>query len=240
MTYDFHIHSCLSACAQDDMSPANIAGFAKLCKIDAIAVADHNTALNLPAVMRACKAYGVGFLPAIETTTQEDIHILAYFPSIEAALEMGQILYKNLPNYAYDKNIWGNQFVMDEHDNILDKPQKLLSAATSLNLYNMKELCQSLGGLAVPAHIDKESTSLLSVLGFAPEDLPFEAYEVARPEHSLEKLVKSGRFPKNQHIITNSDAHTLAEIKEHPRTLPKNSPLYRFFAQQMPKGEVWH
>ena len=140
---------------------------------------------------------------------------------------MGRVLYQSLPDFPYDREIWGRQLVMDENDHILEEPDRLLTAATTLDLYEMKALCEALGGIAVPAHIDKESTSLLSVLGFAPQDLSFEAYEAARPEHTLQKLLDAGRFPPGQQVLTSSDAHHLAAIPEHPRTLPEDSCLWR-------------
>lgn len=227
MTYDLHIHSCLSPCADDDMTPANIAGFAKLNGIDLIAVADHNAARNLPAVQRACDAYGLRLLPAIEANTAEEIHVLLYFATVEAALEMGRQIYDTLPDFAYDRNIWGAQLVMDENDQILEELPKLLSSASDMDIYEMKRRCEALGGIAVPAHVDKDSTSLLSVLGFAPEDLPFEAYEVRRPEHSLQKLLADGRLPADGQWLTSSDAHNLQDISEHPRQLAEDSCLWR-------------
>lgn len=227
MTYDLHIHSCLSPCAEDDMTPANIAGFAKLNGIDLIAVADHNAADNLPATKIACDAYGLRLLPAIETTTEEEIHLLAYLPSVEAAIAMSDVLYQHLPDLPYDKLIWGRQLIMDEDDHIVGEKSRLLSGATDINLYEMKTLCESFGGIAVPAHVDKESTSLLSVLGFAPEDLPFAAYEVKRPEHTLQNLVETGRLPAKQEILTSSDAHQLIDIASFPRFLPAESILRR-------------
>ena len=35
--YDFHIHSCLSPCADDDMTPGNIAGMATLKGLNILA-----------------------------------------------------------------------------------------------------------------------------------------------------------------------------------------------------------
>ncbi len=227
MTYDLHIHSCLSPCGEDDMTPANIAGFAKLNGIDLIAVADHNAADNLPATERACTAYGVKLLPAIEVTTEEEIHILTYFPTVEAALEMGRKIDEKMMNIPYDKEIWGRQLVMDEHDNIIEEKPKLLSAAIGMDIYEVKKTCESLGGIAIPAHVDKDANSLLSVLGFAPEDLPFEVYEVKRPEHSLQALVDSGRLPKVKEYLTSSDAHQLSDIAEFPRRLLPDSCLLR-------------
>ncbi len=228
MTYDLHIHSCLSPCAEDDMTPANIAGFAKLNGINLIAVADHNSALNLPATARACAAYGLRLLPGIEVNTSEEIHLLCYFPSVEAALEMGRRIFETLPMLPYDKAIWGRQLVMDEDDAVIgEETDKLFSMASGLDLYEAKALCEALGGIAVPAHVDRDSSSLLSVLGFAPPDLPFAAYEVQRPEHSLTALVEAGRLPAGREILTSSDAHNLAAIAEYPRELAVNSCLLK-------------
>ena len=43
MHYDLHIHSCLSPCADDSMTPHNICNMAKIKGLDLIAVTDHNS-----------------------------------------------------------------------------------------------------------------------------------------------------------------------------------------------------
>lgn len=230
MTYDLHIHSCLSPCAEDEMTPSNIAGFAKLNGIDVISVADHNAADNLPAVAKACDAYGVKLLPAIEVNTAEEIHLLTYFSTVKTALIMSNILYENLPAFPFDPAIWGQQLIMDENDVIIGKKERLLTGAVALSIYEIKELCEKLGGIAVPAHIDKDSYSLLSVLGIVPEDLPFTTYEVKRPEHTLNNLFALGQLPPDTNkslLLTSSDAHQLLDISEYPRELPADSPLHK-------------
>lgn len=225
MTYDIHIHSCLSPCAEDEMTPSNIAGFAKLNGIELLAVTDHNSAENLPAVEKACQEYGLVLLPGLEVTTAEEIHLLTYFKTVGQALAMSRLLYENLPPHPYDPKIWGRQLIMDENDTILQQPEKLLSGACTFTIYEVAALCRKLGGIPIPAHVDKDSTSLLSVLGFAPEDLPFDAFEVKRPEHALQKLVDTGRLPAGKEILTSSDAHQLCDISEYPRTLGEHSIL---------------
>ena len=79
---DLHIHSCLSPCAQDDMTPANVVGMACVKGLDVIALTDHNSALNLPAAMAAGKAMGVQVIPGLEVTSREDVHVLAYFDTL--------------------------------------------------------------------------------------------------------------------------------------------------------------
>ncbi len=228
MTYDLHLHSCLSPCADDDMTPANIAGFAKLNGIDLMAITDHNSALNLPAAQTACDYYGVRLLPGIEVNTREEIHLLLYCKDVETALVISAILYEQLPAFSYDRNIWGRQLVVDAHGTPQKEPQKLLTSAVALDIYEVCALAEEHGALVVPAHVDRETTSLLSVLGFAPPDLPFQAFEVQRPEHSLEKLQKTKRLPADDgiEILTSSDAHRLLDIPEHPRRLAKDSVIH--------------
>ena len=50
---DLHIHSCISPCADMSMTPNNVVNMAYLKGLDVIAVADHNSARNLPA----CKSW---------------------------------------------------------------------------------------------------------------------------------------------------------------------------------------
>ena len=83
--YDLHIHSCLSPCGEEEMTPNNIVGMAQILGLSVFAVADHNTARNLPAVRKLAEEAGLLFIPAMEITTAEEAHILSLFPSVEAA-----------------------------------------------------------------------------------------------------------------------------------------------------------
>ncbi len=226
MKYDLHIHSALSPCADDDMTPANIAGLAKLAGADLIAVTDHNSALNIPAAKAACDAYELKLLPGIEVNTQEEIHVLCYFKDVETALAFSDILYEHLPAFPYDENIWGRQLVMDENDEIMSAVSKLLTGALDMDIYEVKRECEALGGVCVPAHIDADSYSVLSVLGFFPDDIAFDTIEVKFPER-LEPLVKKGFVPQGCNVITSSDAHQLDKIAENLKELPKGSSLWQ-------------
>ena len=97
MFVDLHIHSCLSPCADDDMTPANICGMAHLKGLDAIAVTDHNTGRNLPYVKEAADYYGLILLPGMEITTKEEVHLLGYFRDVETAVAVGEIFSSHLP-----------------------------------------------------------------------------------------------------------------------------------------------
>lgn len=208
------------------MTPATVVGLAKLAGAQVVAVTDHNSALNLPAAQEAAFAYGVKLIPGIEVNTQDEIHLLCYFPTVEKALEMGERIYASLPGYPYDPSIWGKQTVMDENDRELYAVEKLLTGAAAIDIYGAKSMCESLGGVAIPAHADKDSYSLLSVMGFCPEDLDFQAYELASPEKYAE-LSKRGLLMPGKEILCSSDAHNLDAIGRRLHVLSENSALMK-------------
>ncbi|MFH1297620.1 MAG: PHP domain-containing protein, partial [Bacteroidota bacterium] len=56
---DLHIHTCLSPCADLEMSPRNIVTEAKKKGLDIIGICDHNSAENFPAVEKSAIKEGI-------------------------------------------------------------------------------------------------------------------------------------------------------------------------------------
>lgn len=206
--YDLHIHSCLSPCAEDEMTPGNIAGMAYVKGIDMIAVTDHNTARNLPAAQAAAEEYGILFVPGIEITTREEVHLLGYFPDTAAALACGEKLYPHLPARKNKPKLFGNQFVMNGQDEITGEEDALLIGAADLSLSECAALVRSLGGVPVPAHINRGSNGLMINLGFLPEEPFFPALEVW-PKLPCDMDTVTGK-----HLLHSSDAHRLEDMAE--------------------------
>lgn len=223
---DLHVHTCLSPCADDALTPAMAVGMAKLAGADVIAVTDHNSARNLPAAQAACQAYGLRLLPGVEVNTAEEIHLLCYFSRVKTALQFGAILYEALPAFPYDPAIWGRQLVVDEEDHVLDEVEKLLTGAVRLTLAEVAALCRRMGGVPVPAHADADSYSVFSVLGGWPMDVDFELLEVKFPERA-ETLMAAGLLPADRPVLTSSDAHCIEAVASRMSTLEEGSPLYR-------------
>lgn len=123
MYVDLHIHSCLSPCADDDMTPANICGMASIKGLDAIAVTDHNCARNLPYVKEAADAFHLILLPGMEITTREEVHVLGYFPTVEVAMEAGEFFASHLPPMKNRPAFFGRQLVVDTDDQVVDEEQ---------------------------------------------------------------------------------------------------------------------
>ena len=131
---DLHIHSCLSPCGDDDMTPCNIAGMAKLKGLDIIALTDHNTARNLPAIQEACDAYGLLLVPGMEITTREEVHMLGYFPDVGTALDFSAMIKTHLPPKKNKPSFFGYQRVMNSDDEQIDEEEALLIGATDFPL----------------------------------------------------------------------------------------------------------
>ncbi len=214
MLADLHMHSCLSPCAEDDMTPANICGMAYIKGLQAIAVTDHNTARNLPYVKEAADHYGLILLPGMEITTKEEVHLLGYFREVETAVEVGEYFSSHLPPLKNRPDFFGNQFVMNTDDEVVAEEDRLLMGATDLSLAECAAYIRSRGGAPVPAHINRGKNSLLMNLGFLPEDVEFPVIEYWKPLPLEEKLVG------NRRKIWNSDAHHLGDILEAVNDLP--------------------
>ena len=204
---DLHIHSCLSPCGDELMTPNNIAGMAMLKGLDAIAVADHNCARNLPALAKTCAAMGVLLLPAMELTTAEEAHLLSYFPTVEAALEFSEEIHAYLPPILNRPDLFGAQQVLNEDDEPAGVEDTLLLSALSLSLDELVGRINARGGAAVPAHINRGNNGLLNVLGFLPPGLDIAAVEVWR-------ALPCALDVSALRVLHSSDAHYLENMLE--------------------------
>lgn len=206
--YDLHIHSALSPCGDNDMTPNNIVNMAYLKGLDIIAVTDHNSCGNVRAVQKAAEGK-LMVIPGMEIETSEEVHILGLFPSIESAEEMEGVI-KTLSTPIKNRpEIFGNQYYMDENDEIVGEEERLLVTATGLDIYTAVENILRLGGAPIAAHIDRTSYSVLSNLGFIPPDLNIAAVEItsANRDAMIDKYA-------DYVILTSSDAHYLGDISE--------------------------
>lgn len=213
LSYDLHIHSCLSPCADDDMTPCNIAGMAALKGLDVIAVTDHNSCKNCPAVLAAAAAMGILAVPGMELTTSEEVHALCLFDRLDGAMAFDSYVDERLISVRNREDIFGRQLIYDSSDQLCAQESRLLTVAADISFDGLWELVRSFGGVMIPAHIDKASNSLLSNLGFIPPDSRFTAAEVKDPGQ-LQTLKMKNPYLDSCLILHNSDAHQLGGISE--------------------------
>lgn len=213
--YDLHIHSALSPCGDEDMTPNNIVNMSLLNGLDIIALSDHNTCKNVRAVSEVARRAGILFIPAMELETAEEIHVLCLFPSVDAAeLFEREIVSPALPDIANNESIFGRQQILDENDNEAGTDGRYLINATSLTIDSVGVLAARYGAAAVPAHIDKQTKSLLSVLGMADRSMGYNVFELSpnAPDNFSETHFSLKGM--GYRYLYNSDAHYLADIAE--------------------------
>ncbi|MBQ6376621.1 MAG: PHP domain-containing protein [Lachnospiraceae bacterium] len=228
LSYDLHIHSCLSPCGDMDMTPNNIAGMAMIKELNIIALTDHNTARNAPALMKAAEQYGLIVLPGMELTTQEEVHVVCLFAEAEDALAFDRYVYERLLKIRNKVKVFGEQVIMNEMDEPVGEEEFLLINATSIPFDDVYDIVSSFNGIMIPAHLDKSTTSLISNLGQVPPGSRFTCAEV-KNLNKLHELLKANPYLEHCRIISDSDAHYLEDINEPVHTLafPNDHPTRR-------------
>lgn len=211
--YDFHIHSCLSPCGDKDMTPANIAGMSMLKGLDVIAVTDHNSCKNCPAVIEECKKYGITAIPGMELSTSEEVHCVCLFPSLRQAMNFDSYVYERLIKVKNREEIFGEQLIYNDRDQIIGHEPNLLIQSADISFDEVYPLVKEYDGMMFPAHIDKNSFSLLSNLGFISPDSQFQCAELFDFKQK-DSLISNNPYLKGCRLVYNSDAHCLEHINE--------------------------
>jgi 3',5'-nucleoside bisphosphate phosphatase len=210
---DFHIHTALSPCADEDMTPSNIVNMALLKGLDIIAVTDHNSCSNLPAVMEVARENGLMVIPGMEVQTKEEVHIVCLFKRIEGAVKFAEIVYNSLPDIKNNEEVFGQQLIINAKDEIIGKEDKLLLSSAALSVNDVFILVRGLGGICIPAHVDRPGFSIITNLGFIPPNLKVKTIEISKkftPEEAFKKYPFLSKF----NYIVSSDAHYLEDISE--------------------------
>jgi len=208
---DLHIHTFLSPCGDIGMTPLNIVRNAREKKLDLIAVTDHNSTLQGPEVHRIGQREGLAVIYGAEITTREEVHCLAYLETEAQRLKLQTYLEQHLPHIPNDPDIFGYQLWVDEHERVLGEAPYLLISAINQTIDQVEAFVHSIGGLFVPAHIERPRNSLLSQLGFVPPGLRADAMELTRHTRPADFL---GNHPelKKYKIIQSSDAHYINDL----------------------------
>ncbi len=214
LAYDLHIHTALSPCADDDMTPNNIVNMSILKGLDVIAVTDHNSCRNVRACLSCAENRQLLVIPGMEVETAEEIHVICLFPDIDRALEMQKLIYSRLPDIRNKEAVFGNQLVLNQNDEVLYMEDRLLLTSAAISINEVFDVvCRRLKGLAIPAHIDRQANSLLSSFGVIPEDINISCVEISDRAKELVLTEKHSKL-KNFTKIYSSDAHYLGNISE--------------------------
>ena len=215
---DLHIHTVLSPCAELDMGAPDIISRCREEDIDLIAITDHNSALNCEALVKASSGSGVEVICGLEVQSSEDIHVLCLMPDLGKARAFEEWVRKRLPPFRNIPGKFGDQFVIDEDNHVIDEYEFLLVQGIDATADEIIEETRSFGGLSILAHIDRPAYSYVAVLGMIPENLEVDAVELSGRLSASEALLwleKAGKRP----VVRSSDAHTLKDISQERTTM---------------------
>lgn len=209
---ELHVHTVLSPCAELEMQPPLIVAEALQKNIAIIAITDHNASANISAVMKAAQGSGLTILPGMEVQTVEEVHSLCIFDTIEQINAWQSIVSNALPPIRNNPEYFGEQLIVDENGDFIAREDQLLLTSTYLTLDEAWSIVTKMGGLFIPAHVDRRANGLLAILGLVPEDIPFSGLEISR---NLSPVEASARFPqlKAYSLIQGGDAHQLEAIR---------------------------
>jgi hypothetical protein len=220
---DLHVHTVLSPCASREMVPRAIVREAARRGLAMIAVCDHNSAGNVRAVMEAAvQAASAGeaapaVIAGMEITTAEEAHVLGLFPNPHAAAAAAEEVLAGLPPWR-PLSPRGSpvgarspeQDLVDASGAVVGVEQRMLSAASRFPLSETVDLIHRHGGLAVAAHMDRRSFSVVSQLGFLPPGVAFDGLEISAA--GVARGRAAGFAGHGLPLVSSSDSHFLDDI----------------------------
>jgi PHP family Zn ribbon phosphoesterase len=208
---DLHVHTVLSPCAAVEMIPPLIVREALENGIDLIAITDHNSTANVKAVQKAAEGTELTVLPGMELQTSEEVHLLCLFDTLDQ-MESWQVLVDDrLPSLKNNIEHFGEQFVVDKTGEFIQRETRLLSVSANISLKEAIERVSGLGGMAVPAHVNRKIYSLIKNLGFVPPELPIDALEISRHTSSEDAREEYPQL-RGYILVQNGDVHNLNEF----------------------------
>ncbi len=220
---DLHIHTALSPCADDEMTPPAIVRRALRKGLAMIAICDHNAAGNAAAVQRAA-GDRLTVIAGMELTTREEVHLLGYFPDAESARRAGDAALGTLPGRGGEPGRFGLQLLIDAEGRVLGEESRMLSAATGFDVSAGVRLIKEHKGLAVAAHVDKKAFNVFTQLGVFPAGAGFDAIELcaARKPPPWQAEIDALELP----AIRSSDSHFLDDIGSRQTRLRLEEPTF--------------
>lgn len=202
----------LSPCADVEMIPPLIVETAIDRGIGLVAITDHNATANIQALQRASRGTELTVLPGMELQTLEEVHVVCLFDSLEQSLAFQDMVDQVLPRIPNNVEFFGEQFVVDETGEFIRREDRLLLTSTQWTLRQAWEAVHGLGGLMIPAHVNRKANGLLAILGLVPDDVPIEMLEISHhttPEQAYKDFPVIEGYP----LIQDGDAHFLEDIR---------------------------
>lgn len=216
LTFDLHIHTCLSPYGGEHMTPDYIASVCAMSGYDVVAVTDYNTCGNSAAFQKAAEAHGLLAIPGMEICLREDAHAICLFPDLDKALAFSDLVRSKLPQIENVPDIFGQQTLMDEAGNVLGHDTAFLVGSCDIGAYEIVAAVEQFGGVVFPSHLDGDAYSLLSTLGLWDDGMGFRLAEVSM---DCPGAFFSTPGLENLRFIRGSNANTIDRIPLPSQTM---------------------
>lgn len=216
---DFHIHTLLSPCAEIEMTPHHIVMRAAQFGVGAVAITDHNASANAAAAVKSAENYGIKVFPGMEVECREEAHIVALFDTLEQLEGWQKIVDANMSGLKNNAERFGAQFIVDDDDNFVAEEERMLLGPLKLPASEVIKQVNAIGGIAIAAHVDRPSYSLLMQLGFLPSDMGLAAAEISMAGIKELQAQKLKLALGGLNYVTNSDAHMMDSFINGPKNL---------------------
>jgi 3',5'-nucleoside bisphosphate phosphatase len=148
----------------------------------------------------------------MELQTAEEVHVLCLFDTLDQVYAWQEIVDRSLPDLSNNIEFFGEQFIVDDTGDFIRREDRLLLTSSSLTIQDAWRHVNGLGGLLIPAHVNRKAYGLIPVLGFVPTDIPIEILEISpniKPEQAPILFPQTIGYP----LVQNGDAHFLEDIR---------------------------
>ena len=180
-------------------------------KLDLIAITDHNASANVGAVQKAAQGTSLTILPGMEVQSREEVHLLTLFQTLDALQSWQAEVDRSLPDLPNQPEFFGEQFVVEETGEFLRGEPRLLLTSTRFSIDEIFDRVRVLGGIVIPAHVERFSFGLFPTLGLISESWNLLALEISRHTTPQKAAVT---FPaiRNHPVIQSGDVHRLDDF----------------------------
>jgi len=175
-----------------------------------LAITDHNASANVAAVQKAAQGSELQVLPGIELQTREEVHVLCLFDTLDQLSAFQTEVDALLPAIVNRPDFFGEQFVVDETGDFIRREERLLLTSVDLSIEEAWQKVSALGGLFIPAHVNRKAFGLIANLGLMPTGIAIEALEISR---HITAAQARHTFPQiaGYPLIRSGDVHRLEE-----------------------------
>ena len=209
--YDIHIHSVVSACADILQTPNNILNMSMLKGLDIISICDHNSAKQYKTIDKIKDSFDFLVLYGMEVTVKEGFHVLTYFEKYDDIMSLDELIDSSLDKNVLTPNTLNDQAVC----NIYDLEEYIIPYFLNQPSISFKELINvvhKLGGVVIPAHIDRSNTGILDFIKNF-DDYGVDGIEIYKLD-DYDKLITMYPYLKKYKYLHSSDAHDIDKISE--------------------------